>query len=111
MPIMPTIWHGLKRAGWNYSVLWASYRDWEDHSGVFLPVKRCTVEYLRPAAFDDQIQVETTMTRLTRASVYFHYRVLRGEDVLAVGTSEHPFVNKEGRIVRMADKLLPQFFS
>ena len=88
-----------------------NYRDWEDQSDVFLPVKRCAVEYLRPAAFDDQIQVETVMTRLTRASVYFHYRVLRGDDVLAIGSSEHPFVNKEGRIVRVADKLLPQFFS
>src|SRR5262245_25100770 len=80
-----------------------SYRDWEDNQAIFLPVRRCHVEYLKSATFDDLLQIEASMTRLTRASVQFHYRVLRAEDVLATGQTEHPFVNKEGRIVRVAD--------
>ena len=88
-----------------------SYKEWEKVENVYLPVKHCQVDYQRPAAFDDLLQIETSLVRLTRASANFSYRVLRQEEVLATGTTEHPFVNEEGRILRIADRLLPQFFS
>ncbi len=86
-----------------------SYKDWEDVHGVFLPVADCHVEYKRSARYDDLVRIETAVTRLTEASITFHYRILRmpeGE-LLAVGSTRHPFVAKDGRIVRVASKLLP----
>lgn len=88
------------------------YRDWEDKQGIFLPVRRCNVEYLQAALYDDLLVVETTITKISRATIHFAYRLLRsGENVvLAVAETHHVFMSDGGKILRVADKLLPQFF-
>ncbi|MCX7626753.1 MAG: acyl-CoA thioesterase [Candidatus Sumerlaeaceae bacterium] len=85
-----------------------SYKDWEDIHGILLPVAECHVEYKRPAHYDDLLRIETRVSRLTEASITFHYEICRVSDneVLAVGFTRHPFVDKKGRIVRVASKLL-----
>ncbi|MGB9691785.1 MAG: acyl-CoA thioesterase [Candidatus Sumerlaeaceae bacterium] len=86
-----------------------SYKDWEDVHGVFLPVAQCTVEYKRSARYDDLVRIETSITRLTEASITFSYEIVRLPDceLLATGATRHPFVDKNGRILRVASKLLP----
>ncbi len=92
--------------------LGSTYRDWEDTEGVFLPVRDCQVQYFAPATYDDAILIETSITRLTRASITIHYRIFKqGEaQLLAEGSTTHAFVDEAGRIVRVADRLLPQLF-
>jgi acyl-CoA thioester hydrolase len=89
-----------------------SYKNWEEDHKVYLPVRRCSVEYLQPALYDDVLRVETQITHLTRASIHFSYRLLLESDnaLLATGSTEHVFMSESGRILRAADKLLPQFF-
>lgn len=89
------------------------YRDWEEEKGVFLPVRECSVRFRESALYDDLVVVDTKITRLTRASIAFEYTLRRdGEPtVLATGATSHAFVDKNGRVLRIADKLLPQFFS
>lgn len=92
--------------------LGSTYRDWEDVEGVFLPVRKCGVEYRNPARYDEIVYIDTAITRLTRASITIQYRVHTGDRarVLAEGHTTHAFVDAHGRIVRIADRLLPQFF-
>ena len=89
-----------------------SYREWEDDEGIFLPVRSCEIQYRTPARYDDVIQVHTAITRLTRASITLSYTVIRMSDneVLAEGTTTHPFVDREGRICRVADRMLPRVY-
>ncbi len=90
-----------------------SYRQWEDEDGVFLPVTECSVRFHQAVLYDDLLMVETSIVRLTRASVRFEYRLRRegAGEVLATGSTTHAFIDKDGRIVRVAERLLPQFFS
>lgn len=90
-----------------------NYKAWEDQRGVFLPVRRCSVEYLQPALYDDLMVVETTLAKITRATIHFSYRLLRsaGEALLATGETHHILISAEGKILRVADQLLPQFFA
>lgn len=92
--------------------LGSTYRDWEDVEGVYLPVRKCTVDYYNPAHYDDSVYIDTAITRLTRASITIHYRIHKdeGEQVLAEGHTTHAFVDANGRILRIAERLLPQFF-
>jgi acyl-CoA thioester hydrolase len=92
--------------------LGGNYREWEDLQGISLPVRSCHVQYLNPATYDEAIVIETSITRLTRASITIHYRVRRETDelLLAEGNTTHAFVNQAGQICRVADRLLPQFF-
>jgi acyl-CoA thioester hydrolase len=87
-----------------------SYRQWEDVHGIYLPVVECHVEYRRSAAYDELVRIDTVVTRLTEASITFGYRIVRVEDdlLLASGSTRHPFVDRSGRVVRVASKLLPR---
>jgi acyl-CoA thioester hydrolase len=86
-----------------------SYKDWEDVYGIFLPVAECHVEYKKSARYDDLIRIDTVVTRLTEASISFYYELYRQPDgeLIAVGSTRHPFVDRAGKVVRVASKLLP----
>uniref|UniRef100_A0A832MLN2 Acyl-CoA thioesterase n=1 Tax=Eiseniibacteriota bacterium TaxID=2212470 RepID=A0A832MLN2_UNCEI len=78
--------------------LGTSYREVEA-SGLALPVVEARCRYLRPARYDDLLAIETAVARLGRASVTFAYRIVREPDgdLLAHGTTEHCFLDHEGR--------------
>lgn len=92
--------------------LGTSYKTWEDDHGVYLPVSSADIKYLVPARYDDLIIIKTDMVRLTRASVTFQYQVhlAEGSQLLATGQTTHAFVSAEGKILRIANELLPQLF-
>lgn len=101
------------------------YRDWEDREGVYLPVVSATMDFGQSARYDDWLAVETELTKLTAATVEFHYRVFRvggqlplarletpsPDTALARGTTRHAFVDREGRVQRAAPRLLPEIFN
>ncbi len=72
-----------------------------EREGLFLPVADATVKYLRPARFDDLLTIETSLGEVGRSTVHFAYRIQRGDEVLATGTTRHGCVNREGRPVRL----------
>lgn len=71
-----------------------SYAEME-RGGVMLPVTAITVKYHQPAKYDDKLNVEARITRLTPARVEFAYRLTRGGVLLTEGTSSHAFVSSE----------------
>lgn len=75
-----------------------SYRSVEVDDGLLLPVLDARCRYFRGARYDELVTIETGLLGSGRASVRFGYR-LRGEDgvVLAVGYTEHCFLDREGR--------------
>jgi len=86
--------------------LGTSYRSVEE-AGTSLPVVQAHCRYLRPARYDDLIVIETGVLRLSRASVRFAYRVLRetGEEKLALGITEHCFMDRDGKPGRPSAEL------
>jgi acyl-CoA thioester hydrolase len=89
------------------------YRQWEEERGVFLPVQSCWVEYRKSAQYDDLLEIATWIVVLTKASITFEYEIrLDGSgDVLATGGTRHAFVARDGKVLRVADQLLPALFS
>jgi acyl-CoA thioester hydrolase len=83
-----------------------TYRELEQQ-GLRLPVIAAEARYLRPARYDDQLEVETELDHMAGARVRFIYRVRRsGEDQpLAMGATEHAVVDGSGRPRRMPEDL------
>ena len=90
-----------------------SYREWEDAHGVFLPVSSCGVQYRQSARYEDEVIVRTRVSRITKASIDFRYEVARVPDgtLLATGSTRHAVISRDGRIRRVADKLLPELWA
>ncbi len=90
----------------------SSYKEWESVHGVLLPVVECYVKYHHPACYDDIIRIRTTIDKLTKVSITFAYEIFNAETdiLLTTGYTKHPFIDHDGKILRVGDKLLPKWF-
>jgi acyl-CoA thioester hydrolase len=89
----------MRRAG-------VTYRDLE-REGLFFPVVEVGARYLRPARYDEELEVSTLVSSLRRARVGFDYEISRiGEETpLAVGHTVHAAVDRAGRPVRIPQRV------
>lgn len=79
-----------------------SYRQLEDQ-GVFLPVLEAACRYLRPVDYDDELELEVRLERLTPTRMDFAYRLrlaATGQPV-AEGTTRHAFIDRRGKPVNL----------
>ncbi len=77
-------------------------------AGYKLPVTKIGCHYLLPAKYDDVLNIETEITSIKQASVRFDYiiRDEKKEQILAKGFTIHPFINSDGKIVRVPRYIL-----
>lgn len=76
---------------------------------VLIPVLSAHCDYLRAARYGDQLTVRTRRWRKSSARIRFDYRVLRGEELLASGFTEHAFMHPEGRAIRPPREIMDLF--
>jgi acyl-CoA thioester hydrolase len=83
-----------------------TYRQIEER-GLMLPVYEAAVQYLRPARYDDLLEIPVVVTH-TRVKIRFEYKVRLAErdGVLAVGHTVHVVVGQDGRPTRAPDWLV-----
>ena len=77
--------------------------------GVLSPVKALSCEYRQPCTFGDEISIYVSTGSFNGVVLEILYRMTnqRGETV-CTARSEHVFLNREGRFVRMK-KQMPAF--
>lgn len=77
----------------------------EDKCGF--TVRKCEIEYLRPAVLDDELVVTCEMHGVKGATAIMHQEVLRGDEVLAVVDVKVAYVNLiKKRPTRIPEDLL-----
>jgi acyl-CoA thioester hydrolase len=78
-----------------------------EQRGRGLVVVEALLNYRRPAFFDDELTLRTTLADAGRVSLRFDYEVLRDGDVLVTGHTRHACVDlATGKPVRMPVELL-----
>lgn len=76
--------------------------------GVLSPVKSLQVNYLKPCTFGDEVEVTVGVKDFNGVVITMAYEMrVKGEPVFT-GTSEHVFLDREGKFVRMR-KVMPAF--
>lgn len=78
-----------------------------ERRGIMLPVYEASVQYLKPAKYDDLLDIHIATTH-TRVKIRFEYKVHREKDDarLALGHTVHVCVGKDGKPTRAPDWLL-----
>ncbi len=80
----------LRQQGFCYSDL--------ERAGYYVVVAEAEVRYRAPAYYEDQLIVETTLVRLRRKLLEFHYRVLNPQNkLLAEGRTLHMILGPDRR--------------
>lgn len=76
--------------------------------GVLSPVKSIRVNYLKPCTFGDEVDITVGVKEFNGVVITMMYDMrVNGEPVFS-GTSEHVFLDREGRFVRMR-RVMPEF--
>lgn len=76
-----------------------------EENQVYLPVTEAHCSYKESARYDDELIIETEITRLSPVRIVFSYRVLDGKRrVLAEGGTTHAFLNDAGRPLNVMKK-------
>lgn len=75
---------------------------------IIFPITEVQVKYKSSCIFDDDFEVQTTMSAFNKAKMDFSYKVIRLRDgaVAVEGHTRNVFTDKEGHIVRLE----PQWF-
>jgi acyl-CoA thioester hydrolase len=93
----------LRHHGW-------TYREMEG-AGVMLPVIDAQCEYLRPARYDDEIEIRTEGLIVSPVRMSFTYQVrANGRDgLVASGRTLHAAVDRNGRPCRLPERIAEVF--
>lgn len=72
-----------------------TYKELED-SGVMLPVLEFQIKYVKPAFYDEELTIETTISKLPQARIAFDYKTYNQKnELLNFGSTTLVFVNIE----------------
>ena len=75
------------------------YRELEAQ-GYLLPVVELGAKFIRPALYDDTVNIITRLPERPLLRIRLEYEVRRGEELLVTGFTVHGFINKAGEPVR-----------
>ena len=87
------------------------YRDMEIDDGILLVVSEANCQYRRPARYDDEVVIQTTMGAASPRGIRFDYEMTEsaGGGRLARGYTKHVFCGKDVRPQRLPEKYWGKF--
>ncbi len=77
-------------------LVFAQHGEHKDAFFNHLYVVRSTIDYQRPATFDDEVQIRVGIEALGRSSLNLGFAITRGDDVLVSGNSTYVLA-RDGR--------------
>lgn len=93
----------MEQLGWPYARM--------EELGVLSPVTAVNLRYIAPTTFDDRVEVRVFVKSFNGVKLIIRYEMLKAVETpvtVLTGESEHVFLNREGRFVRMKREM-PEF--
>lgn len=73
---------------------------------IIFVVKNLNINYLRPAIFEDILEVQTSLDQLSRVKLNFNQKILRNTELLVDAEVIVMPVNLEGKIIRLNEEFI-----
>tara|TARA_B100002051_G_C16507124_1_gene520866 strand:+ start:241 stop:651 length:411 start_codon:yes stop_codon:yes gene_type:complete len=77
--------------------------------GVLIIVKSCNINYLRPAKFEDNLKINSTIKSITRTSFVMKQVINRNKDLISEAEIRLVTINRKGKPIKIPDILKNQF--
>jgi len=97
------VWFEIARTEYLRS-LGISYKDLEKKN-FYLMVASAECRYLHPARYDDEVRIESRITKMGSTSLTFEYELFVGNIPIATGQSVHVFTDRSNKPVRMPEEM------
>ena len=72
---------------------------------IIFVVKSLNINYLKPAFFEDIIEVQTSLNELSRVKLNFNQRIIRNNDLLVDAEVIVIPINTKGKIIKLNEDL------
>ena len=89
----------LDKLGFNHKSLFNKYN-------FYFVVKSCNIEYLKPAHFEDILEVKTKILNISKAKIEFSQTILKENILLVDSKVTIVSVDKYGKIFKMPNEML-----
>ena len=89
----------LYKLGFNHKNLFKEYN-------FYFVVKYCYIEYLKPAYFEDTLEIKTKILNISKAKIEFNQTILRDNILLVDSKVTIVSVDKDGKIFKMPNEML-----
>ncbi len=76
-----------------------------DKFNIFFVVKDCSIDFKKPAFFEDTIKVVSRIDQLSRVKIIFNQKIFRGSSLLAQAQILVIPVNRYGKISKLPNEL------
>lgn len=84
------------------------YSQWEQ-AGYFVVVVDLTSRYVKPAYYENQLTIVTTLTRFKKRLMEFTYKVINEAGMqIAHGATRHLIMDKDGKPAALSDSFYQQ---
>lgn len=77
-----------------------------ESEGYLLPVMEAQAKFIRPARFDDRLQLQLKITEPPSVRIKIDYELYRKDELLMTGRTTHAFMSPEGQAIRPPKELL-----
>jgi acyl-CoA thioester hydrolase len=74
-----------------------------ESKGYYIPVLSAQVEYLKPVSFNDQLSIQVMLKEKPKVRFSFQYQISLNNELIAKGSTEHVFINKQNNVTRIPD--------
>ena len=73
--------------------------------GALIIVKSCNIEYKKPAKFEDELEIISSILSKTRTSFTMLQIIKKNEEIISEATVQLATVNKEGKPIKIPEIL------
>ncbi|MEO2068972.1 MAG: thioesterase family protein [Desulfurobacteriaceae bacterium] len=91
-----------------FRALGFEYKKIFQQKQILMPVVEAACRYMAPVVYDDLLTVETAITNIGSRGIRFDYRILRDDVVLAVGFTQHIFIDPQGRPINFGKEIVEE---
>ena len=76
----------------------------KDHDTLII-IKSCNIEYKKPAKFEDELEIISSILSKTRSSFTMLQIIKKNEEIISAATVQLVTVNKEGKPIKIPEIL------
>jgi len=76
-----------------------------EENGVLFPLCETSMRLFRPSYYEDRLVVVTRLARLQSRKVVFEYRVLKGDELVVSGVTEHICTDRQMKVRKIPEDL------
>ncbi|MDO4857491.1 MAG: thioesterase family protein [Thermoguttaceae bacterium] len=76
-----------------------------EKSGIFFVVVRLDCHYIKPAFYDDVLQVSVHVEKVSKAKMVHHYEIRRNGELLTEANITLALINSEGSVIPIPNEI------